>query len=68
MKTLPRRLEMTRMTETTSTDRLNRVELYPDDMEDRVNFEAIIRECSQTTETIRTIEGYPRHHLCQSIN
>ena len=39
MKTLPRRLKMTRMTETTSIDRLNRVEFYPDDWEDRINFD-----------------------------
>ena len=41
MKTLPRRLQMTWMTETTSIDRLNRVEFYADDWEDRVNFEVI---------------------------
>ena len=41
MKTLPRRLQMTCMTETTSIDRLNRVEFYADDWEDRVNFEVI---------------------------
>ena len=51
MKTLPRRLKMTRMTETTSIDRLNRVEFYLDDWEDRVNFE-VIWKCSQMTETI----------------
>ena len=32
---------MTRMTETTSIDRLNRVEFYPNDLEDHVNFEVI---------------------------
>ena len=61
MKTLPRRSQMTRMTETTSIDRLNRVEFYPDDWEDRINFE-VIWKCCQTTETIRTIKGYPRNH------
>ena len=40
-------------------DRLDRVEFYPDDRDDRVNFEAIIWKRSQTTETIGTIEGYP---------
>ena len=67
MKTLPRRSQMTRMTETTSIDRLNRVEFYPDDWEDRVNFE-VIWKCSQMTETIRTIKGYPRNHHYHSIN
>ena len=40
-------------------DRLDRIEFYPDD---RVNFEAIIWKRSQTTESIGTIEGYPRRH------
>ena len=61
MKTLPRRLKMTRMTETTSIDRLNRVEFYLDDLEDCVNFE-VIWKCSQMTKTIRTIKGYSRNH------
>ena len=48
-------------------DRLDRVEFYPDDRDDHVNFEAIIWKRSQTTETIGTIEGYPRsHHFCSS--
>ena len=48
-------------------DRLDRVEFYQDDPDDRVNFEApvwsdhIWKRC-QITETIRTIEGYPRNH------
>ena len=67
MKTLPRRSQMTRMSETTSIDRLNRVEFYPDDCEDLVNFE-VTWKCSQMTETIRKIEGYPRNHHYQSIN
>ena len=37
---------MTRMTETTSIDRLNRVEFYADDWEDRVNYE-VIWKCNQ---------------------
>ena len=41
---------------------LDRVEFYPDDRDDRVNFEAIIWKRSQTTETIGTIEGYPTSH------
>ena len=45
-------------------DRLDRVEFYPDDRDDHESFEAIIWKRSQTTETIGTIEGYPRrHHL-----
>ena len=44
---------------------LDRVEFYPDD---RVNFEAIIWKRSQTTETIGTIEGYPRSHHFYSSN
>ena len=67
MKTLPRRSQMTQMTETTSIDRSNRVEFYVDDWEDRVNFE-VIWKCSQMTETIRMIEGYPRNHHYHSIN
>ena len=38
MKTLPRWLHMTRMTETISIDRLDRVEFYPDDWKDREKF------------------------------
>ena len=45
MKTLPRRSQMTWMTEMTSIDRVNRVEFYADDCEDRVNFE-VIWKCS----------------------
>ena len=41
MKTLPRRLQITRMTDMTSIDRLHRVEFYAGDWEDRVNFEVI---------------------------
>ena len=67
MKMLPRRSQMTLMTETTSIDDLNRVELYPDDPEDRVNFE-VIWKCSQMTETIRMIDGYLRNHHYHSIN
>ena len=68
MKTLPRRSQITRMTETTSIDRLNRVEFYGDDWEGHVNFE-VIWKCSQmTAETIRTIKGYPRNHHYHSIN
>ena len=51
MKMLPRRSQMTRMTETTSIDRLNRVELYPDRCGDCINIE-VIWKCSQTSETI----------------
>ena len=51
----------------TSIDRLNRVEFYADDWEDRVNFE-VIWKCSQMTETIRMIKGYPRNHHYHSIN
>ena len=47
---------------------LDRVEFYPDDRDDRVNFEAIIWKRSQTTETIGTIEGYPRSHHFYSSN
>ena len=36
MKKLPRRSQMTRMTETIDIDCLNRVEFYADDCEDRV--------------------------------
>ena len=67
MKMLPKWSQMTQLTETTSIDRLNRVELYPDDWEDRVHFE-VIWKCFQMTETIRTIEGYPRNHHYHSIN
>ena len=67
MKTLPRRSQMTWMTEMTSIDRVNRVEFYADDWEHRVNFE-VIWKCSQMTETIRTIKGHPRNHRYHSIN
>ena len=67
MKMLPKQSQMSRMTETTSVDRLNRVEFYVDHWEDCVDFE-VIWKCSQTTETIRTIEGYPRNHHYLSIN
>ena len=40
-------------------DRLDRTEFYPDDWDDRVKFKAIIWKHSQT---IGTIEGYPRNH------
>ena len=43
-------------------DRLDRIEFHPDDRDHRVNFEAIIWKRSRTTETIGTIEGYPRNH------
>ena len=43
-------------------DRLERIELYADDRDDRVNFEAIIWKRSQTTETIETIDSCPRNH------
>ena len=66
MQTLPRRSQMTRMTEMTSIDCLHRVEFYADDRDDRVNFE-VIWKCSQITETIRTIRGYPRNHHYHSI-
>ena len=49
-------------------DRLDRVEFYLDDRDDHVNFEAIIWKRSQTTETIGTIEGYPRSHHFYSSN
>ena len=62
-----RRSQMTRMTDMTSIDRLHRVEFYVDDWEHRVNFE-VIWKCSQMTETIRTIKGYPRNHHYHSIN
>ena len=46
-------------------DPLDRVEFY---LDDHVNFEAIIWKCSQTTETIGTIEGYPTNvHSYSSI-
>ena len=52
--------------------RLRRVEFYPDDRDDHVNFETIIWKRSQTTErgpeTIGTIEGYPRSHHFYSSN
>ena len=51
MEMLPRQSRMTQMTETTSFDHLNRVEFYPYDWEDRINFE-VIWKCSQTSETI----------------
>ena len=54
------------MTETTSIDHLNRVEFYLDDWEDHVNFE-VIQKCSQMTETIRMIKGYPRNHHYHSL-
>ena len=49
-------------------DRLDRVEFYPDDRDDHVNFEAIIWKRSQTTEAIGTIESYPRSHHFYSSN
>ena len=52
-------------------DRLDRVEFYLDDLDDRddhVNFEGIIWKCSQMTETIGTIESYPRCHHFYSSN
>ena len=48
---LPRQSQMTRITEMNSINRLNRVDFYLDDWEDRINFE-VIGKCSQTTETI----------------
>ena len=56
METLPERSQTIRTTETTSIAS-DRVEFYQDDRDDRLNFEAIIRKRSQTTETIGTIEG-----------
>ena len=41
--------------------RLDRIVFYPDDGNDRVKFEAIVRTHCQTTETIKKIEGYPRN-------
>ena len=38
----------------TGRDRLDRIEFYPDDRDDHVNFEAIIWKRSQMTETIGT--------------
>ena len=49
-------------------DRLDRVEFYPDDRDDRVNFDAIIWKRAQTTETIGTIEGYSRNRHFYSSN
>ena len=49
-------------------DRLDRVEFYPDDRDDRANFETIIWKRSQTTGTIGTIEGYPRNHHFYTSN
>ena len=49
-------------------DRLDRVEFYPDGRDDHVNCEAIIWKHSQTTETIGTIEGYPRGDRFYSSN
>ena len=44
-------------------DCLVRIESYPDDWEDRINFEAIIWKHSYTSPTIGTImEGYPRNY------
>ena len=44
-------------------------EFYPKDRDDSVNFEAITWKRSQRTETIGTIEGYPRnHHFYSSID
>ena len=40
---------------------LDRIEFYSDDGNDCVKFEAIVRTHCQTTEMIRTIEGYPRN-------
>ena len=51
MKMLPRQSQMTRITEMNSINRLNRVDFYLDDWEDRINFE-VIGKCSQTAETI----------------
>ena len=41
---------------------LDRIEFYPDDRDNHVNFEAIIWKHSRTAETIGTIKGYPRNH------
>ena len=49
-------------------DRLDRVEFYPDDRDDHVNFKAIIWKRFQRTETIGTIEGYPRSHHFYTSN
>ena len=49
-------------------DRLERIELYADDRDNRVNFEAIIWKRSQTTETIETIGSCPRNHHFYSSN
>ena len=49
-------------------DRLNRIKFNPGDRDDRVHFEAIIWKRSQTTETIETIESYPRNHHFYSGN
>ena len=46
-------------------DQLDRIEFYRDD---RVNFEAIIWKYSQTTETIRMIEGHPTNNYSYSSN
>ena len=44
-------------------DCLVRIESYPDDWEDRINFEAIIWKHSYTSPTIGTImKDYPRNH------
>ena len=46
-------------------DQLDRIEFHQDD---RVNFEAIIWKYSQTTETIRMIEGHPTNNYSYSSN
>ena len=67
METLSRRSQTTRTTETTSIAWIE-FKFYPDDRDDLVIFEAIIRKRSQTTETVGTIEGYPRTHHFYSSN
>jgi len=51
---------------------LDRVEFYPDNRDDHVNFEAIneklLKVRSQTIETIVPIKGHPRNHHYFSSN
>ena len=55
METLPARSEKTRTTETTS---MVWIEFYPDDRDDRVQFEAIKWKIWKHSRKMKTIEGY----------
>ena len=49
-------------------DRLDRVDFYPDDRDDRVHIEAITWKRPQAIERIGTIKGYLRNHHYYSSN